>query len=566
MDNTSSYPHFVTVAFTAVNLKFYQHAMDDRVIPASVFVIERDDDFYELPEARLLPSDGGMKECAVRCAVETFGAEGEKFFDRSGIREIGTYMVPAGVSSTPCVLTAYEYPLSFGKEMPRGTAAGEKGVWRGLNAMQCSIMGRGHNGIVNDVIASYSSQEPTFEDSLQVLAQAPSLKNTRANRYNDKTGTTEPVLSGMANTLRKDQKDAFVANLHEMGFHIYKHSHPEVATDVVAFGYSHGSGDEEEAAAGQDGLSRNQTEDGRKDELSILLVRRSHDTPRYPDRWALPGCFLKDDVKDERKSAVDSAQEALLKEAGLGGLRPTEIHPLPPFTAPDRDEEENARVISLPYFWITKKVNPDYANRKLKSKSTSEYQWFPVRRVLYDKESGVRVRFDNTVLVKEENGTYVKSAGKTVKPRFRRDGNGKPETNVYLKDGCLWVEYFVDERFDTEDYKNSREEDHLAFDHADIIVAALDALREQTHFRPVLAGLLPPQFKLVTFQRLWEALLWPWMFEPSNFQKGIKIDEQDKKEKRKAFIRRADGPVPKLYELDLERYMDLLEDNLSLLQ
>lgn len=575
MENNNLYPHYVTTAIMVVNPKLaqLQTASDkETVIPISIFAIEKDDDVYELPSIRLLPSDGSLLECAARCVEKYFGS-GTIQFSPDGLKEVKTYMVPGDESVPAYMITAFEIvlvPVDSQNQMPRPLDLSVRGVWRGLNAMQYSMMNWNHNVIISDIIKSYiSSGESTYESSLKVLSQ-PSSDNYSIrplNTFTAATGKKASDLRGLKDSLDYEQQRTFISNLQEMGFHIYPHMHMEVATDVVAFGYYYD--DKEDENRGKHITRGKKKDEKKKDELSVLLVKRAESkndgTPvREAGKWALPGCFLKGD-----KTAVEAARESLFVEGGLSGLNPTEIHPLKPFTDPNRDHDENVPVISLPYFWITKKVNPDYANSLHSSKSTTSFQWFPIKRILYaghDKDSETMVRFDDTVLIKGENGVYIKSGGKTVKPRFLRDGYGNPVTNVYIKNGYLWIEYFVDEPFETKNSEGIDNSARLAFDHAEIIVSALDELKEQSHFKPLLSGLLPPRFKLITFQRLWEALLWPWMFEPSNFQKGIKIDDQDRKEKKKALIRHVEDPSVELYELDQERYIALLEDNISVLK
>lgn len=72
----------------------------------------------------------------------------------------------------------------------------------------------------------------------------------------------------------------------------------------------------------------------------------------------------------------------------------------------------------------------------------------------------------------------------------------------------------------------------LAFDHAEILLAALERLREDLHFRPVGFELLPEKFSIPQLQRLYEAILEIY-FDRRNFHKkmlatGILIDLGEK--------------------------------------
>ena len=60
----------------------------------------------------------------------------------------------------------------------------------------------------------------------------------------------------------------------------------------------------------------------------------------------------------------------------------------------------------------------------------------------------------------------------------------------------------------------------LAFDHKEILGAALERLRQDLHFNPVGFELLPEKFSIPQLQRLYEAIL-EMHFDRRNFQKKI---------------------------------------------
>ncbi|WP_116127055.1 NUDIX hydrolase [Lewinella sp. IMCC34183] len=62
--------------------------------------------------------------------------------------------------------------------------------------------------------------------------------------------------------------------------------------------------------------------------------------------------------------------------------------------------------------------------------------------------------------------------------------------------------------------------DQLAFDHADIVRAAIAQLQESIRTRPIGFNLLPPEFTLTQLQHLYEAI-WGTELEKRNFRKKI---------------------------------------------
>lgn len=65
-----------------------------------------------------------------------------------------------------------------------------------------------------------------------------------------------------------------------------------------------------------------------------------------------------------------------------------------------------------------------------------------------------------------------------------------------------------------------RSTDRLAFDHGEIVAAAMDTIRGSIHTHPIGFELLPPEFTLTELQHLYEAI-WETSLEKRNFRKKI---------------------------------------------
>lgn len=100
----------------------------------------------------------------------------------------------------------------------------------------------------------------------------------------------------------------------------------------------------------------------------------------------------------------------------------------------------------------------------------------------------------------------------------------------------------------------------LAFDHAEILVAALERLRQDLHFEPVGFRLLPEKFSIPQVQRLYESIL-NVSFDRRNFHKKIlttgiliDLDEKDIYAKHRA---------GSLYRFNMVEYYKMKDDSLG---
>jgi 8-oxo-dGTP diphosphatase len=100
----------------------------------------------------------------------------------------------------------------------------------------------------------------------------------------------------------------------------------------------------------------------------------------------------------------------------------------------------------------------------------------------------------------------------------------------------------------------------LAFDHEDIVQAALERLRRQVRYRPVGFELLPGKFTLTMLQRLYEKIL-ERELDKRNFRKKVLatglLEELDEVEQDVAHR------AARLYRFDKKRYRELEKDGVD---
>lgn len=110
-------------------------------------------------------------------------------------------------------------------------------------------------------------------------------------------------------------------------------------------------------------------------------------------------------------------------------------------------------------------------------------------------------------------------------------------------------------------WHNLSEVTDLAFDHAEIVAAAIARLKQSIHTHPVGFELLPPEFTLTELQHLYEAI-WETQLEKRNFRKKIMamqlLIELDRMQENVAH-----RPA-RLYRFDEQRYRELQREGFRL--
>ena len=115
----------------------------------------------------------------------------------------------------------------------------------------------------------------------------------------------------------------------------------------------------------------------------------------------------------------------------------------------------------------------------------------------------------------------------------------------------------------------------LAFDHADIIHAALERIKRDIHFEPIGFDLLDEEFTIPDLQRLYEIILGV-KFDRRNFQRkilssGILEEAEEPVEyccaeperpmsAAEAKPRRRPGRIASLFRLNKAKYMEMKEE------
>lgn len=406
------------------------------------------------------------------------------------------------------------------------------------------------------------------------------------------------------------------------GLHVYPHSHPEVAVDLVALGYAYDKPDqdanpEEVAQAADDNAVKkgrrkkglnSEDEDGA---FSVLLVRRKERNTNEM-RWALPGGFI-----NEGECADEALRRVASAETGLQNIERSIIHQFGAFSLPKRDTMECADVISLPFLWVSKK---GIINESAESKSSRECRWVKIVRRVFDKfgrpvreghvaysyeyddtapEDGIILKNQNTwerlpyrVAIEDKEHKCWKYIWKYMqKTETTEDGRSNvsyeeidvktPEVYLSKDRSELHIDYFLGPEetvskwyVDTKAEDKTDKERRLWIDHAVIILEALKDLQEQSHCQPVLLELLPEEFSPTQLRYAWEDVMYPQTFNDSNFSrnrlkdKGIitlaRPDEVDTYVKTKSSgEERVINKKGTLYKLDMNYYLKQLLDNLS---
>lgn len=123
--------------------------------------------------------------------------------------------------------------------------------------------------------------------------------------------------------------------------------------------------------------------------------------------------------------------------------------------------------------------------------------------------------------------------------------NSKP-TADYLSDSCDWIPL--------------KEVPELIYDHNNILMKALEQIRNQINYLPVGLSLLPEKFTMKEYQRLYEEILQKKL-DRANFQKKmLKLGFLDRHEKQ---LSGGAHKAPYLYAFNQEKYNELLDKGIG---
>ena len=200
--------------------------------------------------------------------------------------------------------------------------------------------------------------------------------------------------------------------------------------------------------------------------FSVLLVKRN--TYPFKDKWCLPGGFLRVD------ETIDEAARRILEtETNLKNIYMEQL-----YTFGDVDRDPRMRIVSTAYIALVDK-------NRLRDHLPENAAWFTMH-ILEDEEE-IQVTLDNGT----ESFPIV--VGKRLK---------SPTSDRY--------EYFV------------KKDDHLAFDHAKVIVSGISRLKNKVEYTDIVFNMMPEYFTLGELQQVYEVILGKKLLDPAFRQKKKK--------------------------------------------
>ena len=237
-----------------------------------------------------------------------------------------------------------------------------------------------------------------------------------------------------------------------------------------------------------------QTENYRKlpeKKLEILLVKRAQEP--YKDKWCLPGTFV-----GEKETLEDAVNRSLAEKTNIKDIYLEQLYT---WGAPERDPR--TRVISTSYMGL---VDSDDIQIKA-GKSVEDTNWFDVqlktlKETNKEKKNGYYKTEEIEILLTNKD-TVLKSKVKVIKELV--NGNLIIYTQILQSD--------------------------LAFDHAKLLIYAIERLKNKVEYTTIAFNLMPERFTLTQLQQVYEILLDKPLLK-ANFRRKIadmviETDEQE---------------------------------------
>lgn len=224
-------------------------------------------------------------------------------------------------------------------------------------------------------------------------------------------------------------------------------------------------------------VSSLETENYRKTDkksMSVLLVKRNN----YPfkDKWCLPGGFVQIDEDLEKAPA-----RILKNETNLDNIYLEQL-----YTFGDVKRDPRMRVISTSYMALVDK-------NKLEGKISSSASWFDI--VLYEENNGI--------------------------------------VDLVLNNGEVQISFKIEKKLrekTTDRYSfHTLENSSLAFDHANVILAGLERLKNKLEYTDIVFNMMPEYFTLGELQQVYEVILNKKLLDPA-FRRiiGPKVEKTSK--------------------------------------
>lgn len=210
-----------------------------------------------------------------------------------------------------------------------------------------------------------------------------------------------------------------------------------------------------------------------KKHMSVLLVKRD-DYP-FKDKWCLPGGFV-----GYNEELEDAPKRILKNETNLKNIYLEQL-----YTYGEVNRDPRMRIISTSYMALIDK-------NKLADNLSKNAAWFDIN--LIEENDVVNIHLDNGEV---DFGIEIKKE---------------------LRDKTT-------DRYDFTVKKNK----YLAFDHAKVLLAGIERLRNKVEYTDVVFNMMPEYFTLGELQQVYEIILNKKLLDPA-FRRIIepKVEKTDK--------------------------------------
>lgn len=201
--------------------------------------------------------------------------------------------------------------------------------------------------------------------------------------------------------------------------------------------------------------------------LEILLVKRAQDP--YKDKWSLPGTFV-----GEKETLQDAVNRSLAEKTNIKDIYLEQL-----YTWGDPLRDPRTRVISTSYMGLV-----DSDNIQIKAgKYVDDISWFDVQLKTIKEEN------------KEKKNGYYKTEEIEILLTNK---------NIVLKSRVKVVKELVNGNLII--YTQILQSD-LAFDHAKVLIYAIERLKNKVEYTTIAFNLMPERFTLTQLQQVYEILL-----------------------------------------------------------
>lgn len=225
--------------------------------------------------------------------------------------------------------------------------------------------------------------------------------------------------------------------------------------------------------------------------LQILLVKRAQEP--YKEQWSLPGTFV-----GEKERLEEAVNRSLEEKTNIKDIYLEQL-----YTWGDPLRDPRTRVISTSYMGL---VDSDKIQIKA-GKYVEDIDWFDIKlntlkEANKEKKNGYYKTEEIEILLTNKN-RVIKSRVKVVKELV--NGNLIIYTQILQSD--------------------------LAFDHAKLLIYAIERLKNKVEYTTIAFNLMPERFTLTELQQVYEILLDRPLLK-ANFRRKIadmviETDEQE---------------------------------------